>query len=68
MIRGLKTKLKGATLLLIFGKDGVDMVALFLAQRIVLGKMTFKQVPAVLKPAVREMLIDSGLPELAVEE
>lgn len=41
------------------------MVAMFLAQRIILGKLTFAEVPESLKPAVREILIDSGLPELA---
>lgn len=46
-------------------KGGEDMVAMFLAQRIILGKLTFAEVPESLKPAVREILIDSGLPELA---
>ena len=46
-------------------KGGEDMVAMFLAQRIILGKLTFAEVPESLKTAVREILIDSGLPELA---
>ncbi len=43
------------------------MMALFLAQRIVLGKLTFAQVPAVFKDQVREILTESGVPELAEE-
>lgn len=43
------------------------MMAMFLAQRIILGKLTFDKVPAKLKTQVREILIDSGLPELCDE-
>lgn len=53
---------------LLFGKGGVLMMAMFLATRIILGKLTFAQVPAVLKPQVREVLEENGLGELAVEE
>ena len=52
---------------LIFGKDGILMMAMFFAQRVILGKTTFAQVPNALKAQVREILIDSGLEELAVE-
>lgn len=41
------------------------MIALFLAQRIVLGKLEFEEVPEVLKPDVYEHLKDSGLEFLA---
>lgn len=43
------------------------MMAMFFAQRVILGKTKFKDVPAKLKDQVREILIDSGLEELAVE-
>ena len=44
-----------------------EMLAMLYAQQIMLGKRTFKQVPAKLKPQVKEILIDSGLPELVEE-
>ena len=50
-----------------FGKDGCIMMAMFFAQRVILGKTTFAQVPAKLKEQVREILIDSGLEELIEE-
>lgn len=37
------------------------MIAMFLAQRIVLGLLEFKAVPEVLKPKVKEILVESGL-------
>lgn len=43
------------------------MMAMFFAQRVILGKTTFDQVPAKLKGQVKEILIDSGLPELVTE-
>lgn len=43
------------------------MMAMFLATRIILGKLTYAQVPAVLKPQVKEILEDNGLPELVTE-
>ena len=43
------------------------MMAMFFAQRVILGKTTFAQVPAKLKEQVREILIDSGLEELCEE-
>ena len=53
---------------LIFGKDGITMMAMFFAQRVILGKTTFEQVPKALKKGVAEVLIDSGLPELVPAE
>ena len=46
---------------------GGIMMAMFFAQRVILGKTTFAQVPAKLKEQVREILIDSGLEELIEE-
>lgn len=40
------------------------MMAMFFAQRVILGKTEFSQVPDVLKAQVAEILIESGLPEL----
>ena len=44
------------------------MMAMFFAQRVILGKTTFEQVPKALKAGVAEVLIDSGLPELVPTE
>jgi hypothetical protein len=52
-------------LLSLLWKGGEDMMSLLWAQQINLGKKSFAQVPAKLREAVRELLIDSGLPELA---
>jgi hypothetical protein len=54
-------------ILKIFLKGDMVMMAMFFAQRVILGKTAFKDVPAVLKDQVRELLIDAGLGELAVE-
>ena len=40
------------------------MMAMFFAQRVILGKTEFDSVPNALKTGVAEVLIDSGLPEL----
>jgi hypothetical protein len=48
-------------------KGDVLMMAMFFAQRVILGKTAFSDVPAVLKDQVRELLVDAGLGELAVE-
>jgi hypothetical protein len=53
---------------IIFGKDGKIMMAMFFAQRVILGKTTFAEVPSTLKPGVAEVLLDSGLPELVPVE
>lgn len=45
-------------------KGGELMMAMFFAQRVILGKTEFADVPAKLKEQVREILIDSGLEEL----
>lgn len=41
------------------------MMALLLAQRIILGKLTFKEVPSSLKDQVYEILDESGVAFLA---
>lgn len=52
---------------LLLGKEGVLMIAMFFAQRVILSKTAFKDVPATLKEPVREILTDSGLESLCVE-
>lgn len=44
------------------------MMAMLFAERVILGKTAFKEIPATLKPQVAEILLDSGLPELVPEE
>lgn len=44
------------------------MMAMLWAQKIMLGKKTFDQVPRLLKEQVKEILIESGLEDLAKEE
>ncbi|QOY37987.1 CD1375 family protein [Anaerobacillus isosaccharinicus] len=41
------------------------MMAMLFAQRVILGKTEFKDVPESLKPAVYEHLVDSGVEFLA---
>ncbi len=43
------------------------MLAMLWANQIILGKKTFGQVPAKLKEAVREILIDAGCEDLIEE-
>lgn len=56
-----------AITLLSMTKGGIIMMAMFFAQRVILGKTEFKDVPAKLKPQVKELLEDAGLGDLAVE-
>lgn len=47
-------------------REGDDvMMALFFAQRVILGKTKYAEVPSTLKPDVKEILVDSGLEYLA---
>ena len=66
-IKSILNKIQIVTLQLIVGEGGLLMMAMFFAQRVILGKTEFKDVPAKLKEQVREILIDSGLEELAIE-
>ena len=54
-------------LLIIIGKEDETMMAMFFAQRVILGKTAYKDVPAKLKNQVKELLVDAGLPELVEE-
>lgn len=53
---------------IIFRKEGETMMAMLWAQKIMLGKKTFADVPRLLKEQVREILIESGVGELAKED
>ncbi|MEZ7170764.1 hypothetical protein [Sporosarcina sp. OR05] len=37
------------------------MMAMFFAQRVILGKAAYSEVPTSLQPGVKEILIDSGV-------
>ena len=52
---------------ILYGKEGETMMSMLWCQQIILGKKTFKQVPAKLKDQVRELLIDSGCEDLIEE-
>lgn len=49
-------------------QGGEVMMAMFFAQRVILVKTEYKDVPSTLKPSVKEILEDSGLGFLATEE
>ena len=46
-------------------KGGDEIMAMFFAQRVILGKTKFADVPTTLQPAVKELLVESGLGYLA---
>ena len=54
-------------MIMITGKDGIEMMAMLWAQQIMLGKKTFSQVPRLLKDKTKEILVDSGMEELTEE-
>ena len=43
------------------------MMAMLFAQKIILGKLTFSDVPTKLKAAVKEVLIECGCEEMTAE-
>lgn len=43
-------------------------MTMFFAQRVILGKTTFEDVPAALKQGCAEILIEIGLPEMVPAE
>lgn len=43
------------------------MIAMFFAQRVILGKTEYKDVPPTLQPGVKEILKDNGLEYLSEE-
>ena len=63
----MMTALASLIIKIIFGKDWCMVMAMFFAQRVILGKTAYADVPTVLKPQVKELLEDSGLGELVTE-
>lgn len=54
---------------ILFKKGELEMMAMLFAQRVILGKTTFEEVPAKLKTQVADILINEcGLPELVPAE
>lgn len=49
----------------LYFKGGEIMMAMFFAQRVILGKTQYSEVPSTLQPGVKEILEDSGLGFLA---
>lgn len=54
--------------LLLSSREERDMMAMLWAQQIMLGKKTYAQVPRLLREKVREILVDSGMEELAKDD
>lgn len=52
---------------IIFGKEGIEMIAMLWSQRIMCGKKTYNDVPRLLKEQVKEILIESGCEDLITE-
>lgn len=48
--------------------ESVVMMAMFFAQRVILSKTNFKDVPKTLQSQVREILVESGLEYLCEDE
>lgn len=49
----------------LYFKGGEIKMAMFFAQRVILGKTQFNEVPSTLQPGVKEILVESGLDFLA---
>ena len=53
---------------ILLSEGEIEMMGMLFAQRVILEKCTFEQVPKKLKKQVAEILIDSGLPEMVPAE
>ena len=63
-----RSMLKLICKLIFYISKGDDlMMAMLFAQKIILGKLTFSDVPAKLKAAVKEVLIECGCEEMTAE-
>lgn len=51
--------------ILFLNYGGKEMMAMLWAQQIIMGKKMFEQVPRLLKDKVKEILVDSGMEDLA---
>lgn len=62
-------KLLQALIIKLLFKGELEMMAMLFAQRVILGKTTFEEVPAKLKTQVADILVNEcGLPELVPAE
>lgn len=61
-------RIKWFLLKILIGKGGRDMMALLIAQRVILERMTFEEVPTLLKEPVKEVLEECGMGYLADPE
>jgi hypothetical protein len=55
-------------MIILVRKETKEMVAMLWVTRIVAGKKTYKEVPRLLKPQVKEILIEAGLEEFITED
>lgn len=54
---------------ILFKKGDLEMMAMLFAQRVILGKTSFDEVPTKLKESVADILVNEcGLPELVPTE
>lgn len=51
--------------IILYFKGGEVMMAMFFAQRVILGKTKFNEVPATLQEGVKEILVESEVGFLA---
>ena len=61
------SKLIDNIILKFMNKEERYMMAMLWAQQILLGKKKYSDVPRLLKPKVKELLIDAGYEELVTE-
>lgn len=61
------SKLIDNIIVLFLDKEERYMMAMLWVQQILLGKKVYAQVPRLLKPQVKELLIDAGYEELVTE-
>ena len=61
------SKLIDNIIVLFLDKEARYMMAMLWAQQILLGKKVYADVPRLLKPKVKELLIDAGYEELVTE-
>lgn len=53
---------------LLFGKEVDAVMAMLWAQKIILGKKKYSDVPRLLKEQVKEILLESGMDTIVTEE
>lgn len=68
MIRAILNALINNILIFLSSKGDKIMMTIFFAQRVILGKTTFEDVPPTLQTGVATNLIDSGLDFLVPQE